>query len=102
MLLLNVPALDRFTRKHRDAAHWIAEWRVAVERAEWQCLDDVRTMYSSADGVKVRSGAIVTIFNVKGNEYRLLTSILYQRQLVYVLEGMTHAEYSRNQWKKRL
>jgi mRNA interferase HigB len=42
------------------------------------------------------------VFNVKGNEYRLLTTINYRQQQVYVLEVMTHAEYSKQkQWKRR-
>ena len=102
MELLNFAALDRFIKKHRDASEWIINWRMTVERAEWTSLDDVRAVYSSADGVKLKSGNVVTVFNVKGNEYRLLTSIFYQRGVVYVLEAMTHAEYSKNQWKNRL
>ena len=102
MLLLNAAVLDRFVRKHTDAAEWISSWRVSVDLAEWHSLDDVRLIYPSADGVRLNSGRIVTVFNVKGNEYRLLTSIFYQRQMVYVLEVMTHGEYSKNKWKKRL
>ena len=102
VLLLNAPVLDRFERRHVDAGHWIAQWRTVVGKASWQSIEDVRRIYPSADGVKVRSGTVITVFNVKGNEYRLLTSIFYQKQIVYVLQAMTHAEYSKNYWKKRL
>src|SRR2546426_532029 len=102
VLLLNAPVLDRFERRHADAVHWIAQWRTVVDKASWQSIEDVRRIYPSADGVKVRSGTVITVFNVKGNEYRLLTSIFYQKQIVYVLQAMTHAEYSKNYWKKRL
>ena len=94
--------LDRFTRKHSDAADWIAYWRIDVLRADWRSIEDVRAIYPAADGVRLKSGTIVTVFNVKGNEYRLLTSIFYQRGIVYVLDAMTHGEYSKNHWKKRL
>ena len=46
-------------------------------------------------------GVIITVFNVKGNEYRLLTNINHQPQLVMALEHLTHAEYVKNKWKER-
>ena len=44
---------------------------------------------------------VVTVFNVSGNDYRLLTQIGYKEQLVQVVEVLTHAEYSKDKWKKR-
>lgn len=58
-------------------------------------------MPTAADGVKLKSGLVVTIFNVKGNEYRLLTSIDYAGGIVEVLEVPTHAEYDKNLWKAK-
>ena len=45
---------------------------------------------------------VVTVFNVKGNEYRLLTVMRYRAQQVYVIDVLTHAEYSKGKWKDRL
>ena len=59
-------------------------------------------MFASADGVRAGSGLIVTVFNVRGNEYRLLTSVHFVQQQVYVLDVLTHEEYSRDRWKDRL
>jgi mRNA interferase HigB len=99
--LLNATALDRFARRHRDAQAWLAHWRAAVESAHWKSLADVRLAYAAADGVRLKGQVVVTVFNVKGNEYRLLTSIHYTRQTVLVLEVLTHAEYSRGAWKAK-
>jgi mRNA interferase HigB len=57
--------------------------------------------YPSTDGVKLKSQIVVTVFNVKGNEYRLLTNVNYDRQAVLVLELLTHAEYDKERWKER-
>jgi mRNA interferase HigB len=104
--VLNTIALDRFVRKHRDARRAMEDWLSIVVRAAWQNLDDVRKVYRSADGVpvKVRGGAIVivTVFNIKGNEYRLLTVINYASAVCRVIEVLTHAEYSTNRWKDRI
>ena len=93
--------LDRSLRKHRDAREWLALWVATVERADWSNIEEVRVDYPSADGVKLKSQVVVTIFKVKGNRYRLLTNINYDIQSVQVLELLTHAEYDREKWKGR-
>ncbi len=50
----------------------------------------------------VASGKTVTVFNIGGNKFRLVVAIHYNRQRVYLLRLMTHAEYSKNRWQKKL
>ena len=99
MLIANAESIEKFLRKNRDVAKWMEAWAEAVTDAEWQSLQDVRIDYPFADGVATKSGVIVTVFNVKGNSYRLLTLISYQRQVVRILNILTHAEYSKGKWK---
>lgn len=101
MRLLNAPALLKFAGKHRDATQWLNRWMNDVDAASWGKLGDVRKIYPSADGVSLGRNVVVTVFNVKGNEYRLLTRIDYVGETVLVLDVMTHAEYTRNAWKMR-
>jgi len=81
---------------------WLESWRLAVKAAEWRNIGDVRKTYPSADPVKAGSGRSVTIFNVCGNEYRLITAIHYDKQRIYVLQFLTHADYDKNKWKTDL
>lgn len=101
MELLNVQALQRAIRKHRVTEPWLKQWAAAVGQASWHSIKDVREQYPSADGVPLQS-VVVTVFNVKGNEYRLLTIVRYTRQQVFILDVLTHAEYTKGQWKDRL
>ena len=84
------------------AGKWLEVWRLVVRAAEWKSIGDVRKTYPSADSVKVGSGRSITVFNVCGNDYRLLAAIHYDKQRVYTLRFLTHAEYDKNQWKKDL
>ena len=63
---------------------------------------DVRRAYPSADAVRIESGRQVFIFYVCGNDFRLLVAIHFNRQIVFTLRFMTHAEYSRGKWKETL
>lgn len=104
--VLNTPALDRFAKKHRDARKPLADWLDTVLRAKWRSLADVRKTYPSADGVSIRvaggQAVAVTVFNIKGRQYRLIVVIHYASAVCRVVEVMTHAEYSMDRWKDRL
>lgn len=74
-------------------------WSAKVEDANWMSLNDIRADYPSADGVRLKSRVVVTVFNVKGNEYRLLTEVNFFSQAVEILALLTHAEYDKEKWK---
>jgi len=82
-----------------DATASLESWLAVTEAATWKSIQDVRQTYPHADAAVVASGATVTIFNIRGNRYRLITSIHYNRQIVFIRDLITHAEYSRDHWK---
>jgi mRNA interferase HigB len=84
------------------AGKWLLAWISVVKCAGWRSIHDVRRTYPSADPVEVASGRIVTVFNVCGNDFRLIVAIHYDKQRIYRLRFLTHAEYSKNHWKKEL
>jgi len=102
MQVINRQALARFWKKHPDARGWLERWLATAERASWQGIHEVRSCYAAADGVQVESGNIVTVFNVCGSKYRLIVTISYARDVIYVWEVLTHAEYDRDLWKEKL
>lgn len=101
MRLIGQDVLGKAMRRHADTRKWLQAWTVTALDAAWQSLEDVRADYPSADGVKLASQTVVTVFNVKGSEYRLLTNISYAGQFVVVLDLLTHGQYDKQQWKER-
>jgi mRNA interferase HigB len=105
MILVNAPALERAGRKNAPPRKALAQWQEKAELATWENIHDVRRMFPSADGVSVKSRGVLTVatvFNFKGNEYRLITKINYRLAIVAIMEVLTHAEYSKGAWKERL
>jgi mRNA interferase HigB len=102
MELVNRTALDKARRKYPQLRTWLDTWVDVVLEADWKSIQDVRVSYPHADGVKVNSGNIVTVFNAGGNDFRLLTSIAYSADRVYVFDVLTHAEYDKEKWKAKL
>lgn len=55
---------------------------------------EVQTIYPKAEAV----GEFI-VFNIKGNKYRLIASINYEKQVIYIKYVLTHAEYDKDSWK---
>jgi mRNA interferase HigB len=94
--------LRLFSQEHPDAARPLEKWYCTFKHARWASLEELRLVYPNADLVTVAREKVVTVFNIGGNKYRLVAAIHYNRQRVYVLRVMTHAEYSKGHWKKSL
>jgi mRNA interferase HigB len=62
--------------------------------AQWQNFAELRQIFASADLV-----GKLTVFNIGGNKYRLITYIDYQSQKVFIRHVLTHAEYDTDSWK---
>jgi mRNA interferase HigB len=96
------PLLD-FAARHPDAREPLDDWYRIAKRATWRDIGDVRRIYPSADGnVPVDSERNVTVFNIGGNKFRLVVRIHYNTQMLYVLRVLTHAEYDKEMWKRKL
>jgi mRNA interferase HigB len=102
MRIISRKRLREFAGQHPDAAEPLEKWRYLLKEAKWENLQDVRRVYPHADAVTVASGNTVTVFNIRGNKYRLIAAIHYNRQRVYVLRLLRHAEYSMDLWKDTL
>ncbi len=102
MRIVKPSTLAEYARRYPDAEAWLVQWAGKARKADWRSLQDVRVLYPHADAATVASGRTVTVFNVKGNRYRLVVAINYRWAMVYVLRFLTHAQYSKDQWKGEL
>ncbi len=102
MRIITRKRLREFAQLHPDAAEALQKWDDLVREAEWKSIQDVRRVYPHADAATVASKSTVTVFNIRGNRYRLIAAIHYNTQRVYVLRLLTHAQYSKDLWKDGL
>ena len=86
--------LKQFWEKHPGAERALRHWIKAVETSGWKNFANVRQLFGIADQV----GKFV-VFNIRGNKYRLIVVIHYDRQRVYVRHILTHKEYDLGKWK---
>jgi mRNA interferase HigB len=94
MHVISRKKLKEAVARHADLEGPLDAWFRIAKKALWGNLADVRKTFSNADAVG-RS----TVFNVKGNQYRLITEINYAFGRIYIRHVLTHAEYDRGGWK---
>jgi mRNA interferase HigB len=102
MRIIKRTMLTQFAQRCPDASDPLDRWYRIARRARWANLAEVRIVFPHADIARVASGNRVTVFNIGGNKYRLITAIHYNRQIIYTLRLLTHSEYSRGKWKEQL
>jgi mRNA interferase HigB len=83
--------------KFADAKSALQVWFDTAVEAEWKNIEDVRKSFPATDMTDD-----LAIFNIRGNNYRLIVRMVFQYQRIYVKEFLTHAEYDKGRWKKWL
>jgi mRNA interferase HigB len=95
MRVISVTRLKEFWVKHPKAETPLATWYQVVRHAVWRTTAEMLHTWPSAAIVER-----LTVFNIGGNEYRLIARVEYQRREVYIRAVLTHAEYSKGDWKR--
>lgn len=95
MIIFGYGVLNTFKRQHPDAHSRLNAWFTIASKADWKHIAEVKQTYPHADAV-----GTCTVFNVKGNHYRLIAIIDYRAQIIYIKKVLTHAEYNKEKWKK--
>ena len=85
----------RWRKLVKDLAIKAIRWYRVARVAEWRNIQDVREQYPSADQV-----GRVLVFDMLHNRYRLIATVAFDRQRLYVQALLTHKEYDREEWKK--
>jgi mRNA interferase HigB len=91
MRIIALGTLRDFWRNplHRDAEQPLRAWYRDALRANWQAPDDIKATYRNASILKSNR----VVFNIKGNDYRLIVAVHYDRGHVYIRFVGTHREY---------
>ena len=99
MRVISLKLLRDFWRRNPDAEQPLRHWYKTTLQADWGSLQEIRELYPHADGVSSTSETL-TVFNIGGNKYRLITRIRYDYQLINVRAVLTHREYDAGLWKE--
>jgi mRNA interferase HigB len=94
MIVMGTDAVESYFADHaghrgiKAARSQYGAWLDIVTRAEWRNPEDVKASYPKASILK--AGRVV--FNIKGNDYRLIVRLQYQASVLMIRFFGTHAE----------
>ena len=91
MRVIAKKALVTYYTNHPQAKDALEEWYTKTEEAEWHSLADMRRTFNSVDYV----GNQHYVFNIKGNDFRLVVVVRFTPQQVLIRFIGTHAEYDK-------
>lgn len=94
MHIISRKALRDFWEIHPDSQVPLTRWYTIVRKTDFLDFQDLRAAFPNADWV---NGLIV--FNIGGNNYRLIAAVHFNRKRVYVRHVLTHREYDQGAWK---
>ncbi|MCK9393970.1 MAG: type II toxin-antitoxin system HigB family toxin [Methylobacter sp.] len=89
MKIVSLKILREFWILHPNAEQHLKAWVDDIKRATWTQPADIKAKYRSASILKNRR----VVFNIKGNDYRLVVAVAYQFSAVYIKFIGTHAQY---------
>ncbi len=91
MRVIAISSLIKFWGIYPDSEQALKAWYAEIKSASWKSPADVKELYKSASVLK--KGRVV--FNIGGNSYRLVVSIAYRTQIVFIKFVGTHKQYDR-------
>ncbi len=87
--------IREFITSYPTSSPSLNAWYRIAKAAEWRNIEDVRQVYPHADKV----GRFI-VFNILGNNYRLIAEIHFDSRLVLIRHILTHDEYEKGKWKQ--
>ena len=94
MHVISYRKLREYGEKHANCKDALDNWYKVSSTLVWENLVEVQAVFPKAEAV-----GNFTVFNIKGNNYRLIVSIDYEKEIIYIKYILTHAEYDKEQWK---
>lgn len=91
MRIIAKKALLNFWSKHHDAEQPLQAWYDEARKAAWNSFQDIKRKFGAASIV----GNDRVVFNIKGNDYRLVVLVLFRRGKAFIRFVGTHKEYDK-------
>lgn len=90
MRIIAKKTLREFWKRHPDAERPLLAWYREVKKENWETPASIKEKYRNASIL----GGSRAVFDIKGNNYRLVTEVDYAHRLVRIRFIGTHDQYA--------
>ena len=106
MRIVRENELTKFAKRHPNTVVSLNHWVKLMREGSFKSFIDLRETFGRVSPVKVRPRRFnhkpitLTIFNISGNDARLIAVVQYTKQVVTIDQVLTHDEYDTGNWRK--
>jgi mRNA interferase HigB len=93
MWVITKKRLKDFYRKHPTAKTPTLTWLRLMQSGRFKDFNDLKRVFATADYTEG-----LTVFDIGGNNYRIVADVVYKKGRVYIKEVLTHSDYDK--WSK--
>lgn len=91
MVIISKTILNNYASVHSTSSEALNNWYTLAKKADWQSFANIKNTFNSVDD----AGNDRYVFNIKGNSYRLITMIHFDKRTIYIRFIGTHSEYDK-------
>lgn len=91
MRIISVSTIKKFYTRNADSKTALEAWYKTAKAAQWHTFADIKNDFNSVDYV----GNKRYVFNIKGNDYRLVAKILLGQQIIFIRFIGSHGAYDK-------
>lgn len=95
MHIITRKRLNDFAKQHPQEKTSLVRWYRLIKKAKIYSFSELTAIFPQADKV-----GKLTVFNIGGNNVRLIAAIHYNRQKVYIRAILSHKDYDQDKWKE--
>ncbi len=109
MRIVRANELAKFAERHPNARASLNHWVQLMREGSFKSIIELRETFGRVSPVKVRPRrfnresvtlTVFNIFNISGNDARLIAVVQYAKQVVFIDQVLTHNEYDTGNWRK--
>jgi mRNA interferase HigB len=89
MVIISQKAIREFAVEHPKLLPALERWYNIVHKADWSDFGEMKRQFNSVDAV----GDGLFVFNIKGNDCRLIARIIFRTRTVFIRFIGTHKQY---------
>lgn len=91
MVIISKSILNKFSNDHPKSKDALLNWYQITKNANWCNYHELKSTINSVDAV----GNDRYVFNIKGNQYRLIALIIFETRTLFILFMGTHNDYNK-------
>ena len=91
MVIIAKSTLNKFGENHPESKDALLNWFRITKNTDWKNYHELKKSFNSIDAV----GNDRYVFNIKGNQYRLIALIIFETRTLFILFVGTHEDYNK-------